>query len=71
MVHQSRLNDFYEYRNDLCNNRVFYIEILVKNVCCAILKSGKNAGSQCKKPLSKTSSKYCKRHEMVYKKINI
>lgn len=44
---------------------------LVKNVCCAILKSGKNAGSQCKKPLSKTSSKYCKRHEMVYKKINI
>ena len=31
MVHQPRLNDFYEYHKDLYNDRVFHIEILDKN----------------------------------------
>ena len=34
---------------------------LVKGVCCAILKTGKNAGMQCKRKLY-NGSKYCKIH---------
>lgn len=40
---------------------------LVKGVCGAILKSGKNAGCQCKKPLDKNSDFYCTRHLKYYK----
>ena len=35
---------------------------LIKGVCMAILKSGKNAGKQCKRKLESLDCKYCKIH---------
>ena len=38
---------------------------LVEGVCCAILKTGKNAGTQCKRKLH-NGSKYCKIHYKLH-----
>ena len=50
-----------EYSDYINNNDIK--KYLVKGVCCAILKSGKNVGNQCKKPLSSNNNSYCNRHE--------
>ena len=40
---------------------------LVEGVCCAILKTGKNSGTQCKRKLH-NGSKYCKIHYKLHEK---